>query len=46
MILNHLNLTVTDVTAAKEFLQTYFGLKIGGERGQSFADCLTIRGWC
>lgn len=26
MKINHLNLTVTDVTAAKEFLETYFGL--------------------
>ncbi|KOP66962.1 glyoxalase [Bacillus sp. FJAT-18019] len=37
MILNHLNLTVTDVSTAKEFLLNYFGLQIGGERGQSFA---------
>ena len=44
MILNHLNLTVTDVTAAKEFLQTYFGLKIGGERGQSFAALFDDQG--
>lgn len=26
MKLNHLNLTVTDVPAAKQFLETYFGL--------------------
>ncbi|ANY74793.1 glyoxalase [Paenibacillus ihbetae] len=37
MKLNHVNLTVTDVAAAKHFLQTYFGLKIGGERGEAFA---------
>lgn len=27
MILNHLNLTVSDVPAAKAFLETYFGLR-------------------
>ena len=27
MILNHLNLTVTDVPAARRFLETYFGLQ-------------------
>jgi len=37
MKLNHLNLTVTDVEAARAFLQKYFGLKSGGERGNSFA---------
>lgn len=37
MILNHLNLTVTDVPAAKAFLEKYFGMKSGGERGDSFA---------
>ncbi|MCM3745899.1 VOC family protein [Paenibacillus pasadenensis] len=37
MKLNHINLTVTDVAAARDFLQTYFGLTVGGERGQSFA---------
>ncbi|WP_165231972.1 VOC family protein [Aquisphaera insulae] len=30
MKLNHLNLSVTDVTAARSFLQTYFGLQDGG----------------
>lgn len=31
MRMNHLNLTVTDVTKAAEFLETYFGLRrIGG----------------
>ncbi len=31
MIMNHLNLTVSDVAAAKAFLETYFGLvDIGG----------------
>ncbi len=29
MILNHLNLTVTDVPAAATFLETYFGLRRG-----------------
>lgn len=34
MILNHLNLTVTDVAAATDFLVTYFGLvDEGGNRG-------------
>lgn len=37
MKLNHINLTVTDVGAAKAFLMTYFGMKLGGERGRSFA---------
>ncbi|SDT48223.1 Catechol 2,3-dioxygenase [Paenibacillaceae bacterium GAS479] len=37
MKLNHLNLTVTDVAAARDFLQTYFGLTVGGERGNTFA---------
>lgn len=33
MILNHLNLTVTDVPAAKAFLEKYFGMQCqGGER--------------
>ena len=31
MILNHLNLTVTDVPAAQAFLQTYFGLRSTSE---------------
>ena len=35
--LNHLNLTVTDVNAAKDFLVTYFNLRSGGTRGNSFA---------
>lgn len=31
MTLNHLNLTVTDVPAARAFLQTYFGMQdLGG----------------
>ncbi|MBD2872389.1 VOC family protein [Paenibacillus arenilitoris] len=37
MKLNHVNLTVTDVAAARAFLQKYFGLKVGGERGNAFA---------
>jgi lactoylglutathione lyase len=38
MILNHLNLTVSDVGAAKSFLMTYFGLKElgGGNRNRAF----------
>jgi len=30
MKINHLNLTVTDVLAAANFLETYFGLRIQG----------------
>lgn len=37
MKLNHLNLTVTDVGAAKGFLENYFGLKTRMTRGDSFA---------
>jgi lactoylglutathione lyase len=35
--LNHVNLTVTDVKAATEFLKTYFGLRrMGGNAGMAF----------
>lgn len=40
MKLNHLNLTVNDVPAAREFLETYFGLTALAERnyaGDAFA---------
>ncbi|MDF2653096.1 MAG: glyoxalase [Paenibacillus sp.] len=41
MKLNHVNLTVTDVPAARQFLETYFELKSadtgGGAREHSFA---------
>ncbi|GAA0382088.1 VOC family protein [Bacillus horti] len=37
MKLNHLNLTVTDVTAAREFLEKYFDLTCQGTRGNGFA---------
>lgn len=34
MKLNHVNLTVTDVPAAAQFLETYFGLRThGGNKG-------------
>ena len=37
MNINHLNLTVTDVRAASEFLQRYFGLRsMGGNAGMAF----------
>jgi catechol 2,3-dioxygenase-like lactoylglutathione lyase family enzyme len=37
MKLNHLNLTVTDVSAASAFLETYFGLqRTGGNAGMAF----------
>jgi catechol 2,3-dioxygenase-like lactoylglutathione lyase family enzyme len=36
MKINHLNLTVTDVLAARKFLETYFGLRCEGSRGDNF----------
>jgi lactoylglutathione lyase len=37
MRLNHLNLTVTDVPAARDFLERYFGLqRMGGNAGMAF----------
>ena len=37
MNLNHTNLTVTDVRAASQFLETYFGLQsMGGNAGMAF----------
>ena len=37
MILNHINLTVTDVRAASAFLERYFGLRsTGGNAGMAF----------
>lgn len=37
MILNHINLTVSDVPAASAFLETYFGLqRTGGNAGMAF----------
>lgn len=37
MILNHLNLTVTDVRAASDFLERHFGLRrTGGNAGMAF----------
>lgn len=37
MKLNHLNLTVSDVPRAREFLERYFGLLCAATRGDSFA---------
>lgn len=37
MKLNHLNLTVSDVSATRNFLETYFGLTCVGSRGNGFA---------
>jgi lactoylglutathione lyase len=37
MKLNHINLTVTDVNAAREFLETYFGLQTKNTQGDYFA---------
>jgi lactoylglutathione lyase len=37
MKLNHLNLTVTDVVAACDFLERYFGMRrMGGNAGMAF----------
>ena len=37
MKVNHLNLTVTDVVAARDFMEKYFGLRrMGGNAGMSF----------
>ncbi|MBW7454176.1 VOC family protein [Paenibacillus sepulcri] len=37
MKIKHLNLTVTNVSTARTFLETYFGMTCGGSRGNSFA---------
>ncbi|WP_200411904.1 VOC family protein [Virgibacillus salexigens] len=37
MKLNHLNLTVNDVAASRDFLETYFGMKCVNSRGNGFA---------
>lgn len=37
MKLNHLNLTVNNVSAARNFLEKYFGLTCGASRGNGFA---------
>lgn len=37
MKLNHINLTVTDVQAARDFLVKYFGMRsMGGNKGMGF----------
>jgi lactoylglutathione lyase len=35
MIINHINLTVSDVPAAKTFLETYFGMRGMGEEREN-----------
>lgn len=35
MILNHINLTVTDVLAAEAFLTTYFGMRCDRQTGEN-----------
>ncbi|HEK9102137.1 VOC family protein [Bacillus pfraonensis] len=45
MKINHLNLTVTDVPAAREFLEKYFGLTCRGTRGNGFAVLLDDDGF-
>jgi catechol 2,3-dioxygenase-like lactoylglutathione lyase family enzyme len=37
MKMNHLNLTVNDVAASREFLEKYFGMTCAGSRGNGFA---------
>ncbi|GGD88661.1 hypothetical protein [Paenibacillus nasutitermitis] len=37
MKLNHLNLTVTDVPAARRFLEIYFNMVCAGSRKDNFA---------
>lgn len=37
MTLNHLNLTVPDVHATREFFETYFGFRCVAERGRAIA---------
>ncbi len=39
MVLNHLNLTVPDVARAREFFETYFGLRCVATRGR---DALAV----
>ena len=38
--LNHINLTVDDVQAARTFLEQYFGLRTLAERGRNFATLM------
>lgn len=44
MKLNHINLTVTDVNAAREFLEKYFGLQTKSTYSDSFAVLLDDKG--
>lgn len=37
MKLNHINLTVTDVAAAADFLEKYFGMRLAGKASRGFA---------
>jgi catechol-2,3-dioxygenase len=57
MKLNHVNLTVTDVSETRKFLEKYFGLQgsINPYSGESIEGsgiaavlpcCLTTPGWC
>ncbi|MGC4378334.1 VOC family protein [Fictibacillus sp. Mic-4] len=45
MKLNHLNLTVTDVQATREFLEKYFGLTCKASQGNGFAVMLDDDGF-
>lgn len=42
MGIKHLNLTVTDVTAAREFLEKYFGLICSGTREMALQLCVIM----
>jgi catechol-2,3-dioxygenase len=45
MKLKHLNLTVTDVSVARTFLEKYFGLTCGASRGNGFATMFDEAGF-
>ncbi|MFD1458203.1 VOC family protein [Scopulibacillus daqui] len=45
MKVKHLNLTVTDVPAARDFLETYFGMTCKTSKGDGFAVMLDDDGF-
>ncbi|MFC7391430.1 VOC family protein [Scopulibacillus cellulosilyticus] len=45
MKVKHLNLTVTDVPASREFLETYFGMTCKSSKGDGFAVMLDDDGF-
>lgn len=44
MILNHINLTVSDVAAAAAFLEKYFAMRPAGEPSRGFAALFDAQG--